>query len=155
TKNIIAIAAGISDGLGFGDNTKASLMTRGLAEMTRLGTALGAKAPTFSGLAGMGDLIVTCISPHSRNRAVGERLGQGLDLDAIMEDSPMVAEGVLNSKAFHELARERNVKVPITDNVYEVLYRGKDPTESVRELMTREATEEIQEATLLPPDRTV
>ena len=147
-KNIIAIAAGISDGLGFGDNTKASLITRGLAEMTRFGVALGAKAPTFSGLAGMGDLIVTCISRYSRNRAVGEKLGRGEKLEDILKETSMVAEGIRTSRAVYELANNHRVPMPITKNVTEVLYEGKNPRESVKELMTREATEEIEEIVL-------
>jgi len=144
TKNVIAIAAGISDGLGYGDNTKASLMTRGLAEMTRLGTVLGAQPLTFSGLAGIGDLIATCTSRHSRNRAVGEKIGKGKKLAEILEESTMVAEGVYTSKAIFYLAGGLGVDVPITKNVFEVLYQDKDPKDSVRELMMRGPTGEVK-----------
>jgi glycerol-3-phosphate dehydrogenase (NAD(P)+) len=149
TKNVMAIAAGISDGLGYGDNTKASLMTRGLAEMTRLGIALGAHALTFSGLAGVGDLIATCTSRHSRNREVGEKLGKGRKLDQILEESTMVAEGIMTSKAIVALAVQNNVDVPIAKRVVEVLYENKDPKECVRELMLRGVTDEVKPVALL------
>ncbi len=149
TKNVIAIAAGISDGLGYGDNTKASLMTRGLAEMTRLGVALGAKPMTFSGLAGIGDLIATCTSKHSRNRAVGEKLGKGKKLDKILDESTMVAEGVLTCKAVLALAQKHQIEVPITKNVVEVLYEDKDAKDCVSDLMLRGPTDEVKSAALL------
>jgi glycerol-3-phosphate dehydrogenase (NAD(P)+) len=144
TKNVIAIAAGISDGLGYGDNTKASLMTRGLAEMTRLGVAIGARPLTFSGLSGVGDLIVTCTSRHSRNRAVGEKIGKGMTLEEVSRDMRMVAEGVRTSLAIRCLAEKHGVEMPITKNVTEVLYEGKDPHDSVSDLMTRGAKDEIE-----------
>jgi glycerol-3-phosphate dehydrogenase (NAD(P)+) len=136
-KNVVAVAAGISDGLGFGDNTKAALMTRGIAEITRLGTALGAKPETFMGLSGIGDLMVTCMSQHSRNRGVGERLGKGETLEEIMGSMKMVAEGVWNCQAAKELAGELGVSVPITDQVNAVVHEGKDPREAMMALMSR------------------
>mgnify|MGYP001813436601 CR=1 FL=1 len=136
-KNVIAVAAGISDGMGFGDNTKAALMTRGIAEITRLGAALGAKPETFIGLSGIGDLMVTCMSKHSRNRGVGERLGKGETLDEIMGSMKMVAEGVWNCQAAAELAAEKGVSVPITEQVNAVVHGGKDPRRAVMDLMSR------------------
>lgn len=143
TKNIIAIAAGISDGLGYGDNTKASLMTRGLAEMTRLGVAMGANPLTFAGLSGVGDLIVTCTSRYSRNRAVGEKIAKGMTLSEIFRETTMVAEGIKTSQAVRKLAEEKGVEMPISKNVAEVLYEEKDPHQCVSELMQRGAAEEI------------
>jgi len=136
-KNVIAIAAGIGDGMGFGDNSKAALMTRGLAEISRLGAALGAKPETFSGLSGIGDLMVTCMSRHSRNRGVGERLGKGESLEEIMASMKMVAEGVWNCQAAKELADQLGVPVPITEQVNAVVHEGKDPRQAVMDLMTR------------------
>ncbi len=136
-KNVIAVAAGIGDGMGFGDNSKAALMTRGLAEITRLGTALGAKPETFAGLSGIGDLMVTCMSRHSRNRGVGERLGKGETLEEIMSGMKMVAEGVWNCQAAKELADQLGVSVPITEQVNAVVHEGKDPRQAIRDLMTR------------------
>ncbi len=136
-KNVIAIAAGLSDGLGFGDNSKAALLTRGLVEMSRLGFALGARKATFSGLSGIGDLITTCTSPFGRNREVGERIGKGETLDAILDSMVQVAEGVWTTKAVRALARKLGVDVPITDQVYRILFGGKDPRRAVRDLMTR------------------
>ena len=136
-KNVIAVAAGISDGLGFGDNTKAALMTRGIAEITRLGTALGAKPETFMGLSGIGDLMVTCMSRHSRNRGVGERLGKGETLEDIMSSMKMVAEGVWNCQAAAALAGDLGISVPITEQVNAVVHEGKDPREAVMALMGR------------------
>ncbi|HSR87941.1 MAG TPA: NAD(P)H-dependent glycerol-3-phosphate dehydrogenase [Pontiella sp.] len=136
-KNVIAVAAGISDGMGFGDNTKAALMTRGIAEITRLGVALGAKPETFMGLSGIGDLMVTCMSRHSRNRGVGERLGKGETLEDIMAGMKMVAEGVWNCRAAKELAEELGVAVPITEEVNAVVHEGKDPRRAVLDLMSR------------------
>lgn len=136
-KNVIAVAAGISDGMGFGDNSKAALMTRGIAEITRLGTALGAKPETFMGLSGIGDLMVTCMSRHSRNRGVGERLGKGETLEDIMGSMKMVAEGVWNCQAAAELAAEKGVSVPITEQVNAVVHGGKDPRQAVIDLMSR------------------
>ncbi|NNJ70170.1 MAG: NAD(P)H-dependent glycerol-3-phosphate dehydrogenase, partial [Kiritimatiellales bacterium] len=136
-KNVIAIAAGISDGMGFGDNTKAALMTRGIAEITRLGTALGARPETFGGLSGIGDLMVTCMSRHSRNRGVGERLGKGESLEQIMQSMKMVAEGVWNCQAAKELADEMGVSVPIAEQVNAVVHEGKDPRQAMMDLMAR------------------
>ncbi|HMO05528.1 MAG TPA: NAD(P)H-dependent glycerol-3-phosphate dehydrogenase [Kiritimatiellia bacterium] len=136
-KNVIAIAAGICDGLGFGDNTKAALMTRGLAEITRLGIRFGANPATFSGLSGIGDLMVTCMSRHSRNRGVGERIGRGESLEAILHGMQQVAEGVWTAKAAHGLIGEMNVELPITAEVHAVLYEGKNPREAVQSLMAR------------------
>jgi glycerol-3-phosphate dehydrogenase (NAD(P)+) len=136
-KNVVAVAAGISDGLGFGDNTKAALMTRGIAEITRLGAALGARSETFMGLSGIGDLMVTCMSKHSRNRGVGERLGKGETLEDIMGSMKMVAEGVWNCQAAKELAGELGVSVPITEQVNAVVHEGKDPRQAMMDLMAR------------------
>jgi len=136
-KNIIAVAAGILDGMGPGDNSKAALMTRGLAEISRLGTALGAKPETFSGLSGVGDLIVTCASRHSRNRAVGERLGKGESLEQIMSSMKQVAEGVWNAKAARDLAKEHGIEMPITEEVCQIVENEKDPREALSDLMTR------------------
>lgn len=136
-KNVIAIAAGIVDGLGLGDNTKAALITRGLAEISRLGVALGADLQTFFGLAGLGDLFVTCASRHSRNRRVGEQIGRGITLDAILESMNAVAEGVPTTKAALELAATVGIELPITQKVAEVLWEGADSLQSIRELMLR------------------
>ncbi len=136
-KNVIALAAGICDGLGFGDNTKAALMTRGLAEITRLGIRFGANPATFSGLSGIGDLMVTCMSRHSRNRGVGERIGKGESIDAILGGMQQVAEGVWTAKAAHGLISEMDIELPITAEVYAVIYEGKDPREAVQSLMSR------------------
>jgi glycerol-3-phosphate dehydrogenase (NAD(P)+) len=136
-KNIMGVAAGIGDGLGFGDNAKSALMTRGLAEMARFGVALGADHATFHGLAGIGDLITTCISPHGRNRRVGERLGKGEKLPDILASTPMVAEGVTTARSVHERALRMGLDMPITRAVYQVLYEGKLPLAAVGELMSR------------------
>ncbi|MDX9976276.1 MAG: NAD(P)H-dependent glycerol-3-phosphate dehydrogenase [FCB group bacterium] len=141
-KNVTAIAAGVSDGFGFGDNAKAALITRGLAEMSRLGVAMGADPLTFAGLSGMGDLIATCASRHSRNRAVGERLAQGATLEEILGSSPMVAEGVRTANSAHALAEAYNVELPIAEQVYNVLFQGANPRGAVDELMQREAKPE-------------
>lgn len=141
-KNVMAIAAGLSDGLGYGDNTKAAIVTRGLAEMTRLGLALGAEAPTFSGLAGLGDLVVTCFSRHSRNRHLGEQLGRGRTLEEAERAMSMVAEGVRTTRAVRDLARRHGIEMPITQAVFSILFEGKEPSEAVTELMTRSAKEE-------------
>ena len=138
-KNIIALAAGICDGAGFGDNTKAALMTRGLVEITRLGTRCGANTDTFAGLSGMGDLIVTCMSRHSRNRFVGEQIGKGRSLQAILSEMVMVAEGVHTTASAYELAKKQKVEMPITEQVYKTLYEGKSPLAAMQELMTRES----------------
>lgn len=136
-KNIIAIAAGISDGVGFGDNTKAALMTRGIVEITRLGIAMGANSLTFAGLSGIGDLIVTCTSRHSRNRYVGEQLGKGKSLREVLESMVMVAEGVKTTQSANDLSKNYNVEMPITREVYRVLFEGKKPKKAVYDLMTR------------------
>ncbi|HVZ80928.1 MAG TPA: NAD(P)H-dependent glycerol-3-phosphate dehydrogenase [bacterium] len=141
-KNVIAIAAGISDGLGLGDNSKAAIMTRGLHEMTRLGLAMGAQAPTFAGLAGMGDLIVTCTSRYSRNRALGERLGKGIGVEKALADMVMVAEGVRTARAACHLANQWKVEMPITGEVEQVLFKGKAAKEAARSLMSRSAKNE-------------
>jgi glycerol-3-phosphate dehydrogenase (NAD(P)+) len=137
-KNVIAIAAGISDGLGFGDNTKAALVTRGLAETIRLGTAAGGEPETFTGLSGVGDLMVTCGSQHSRNRAVGERLGKGETMADIEASMAMIAEGVFNARTARELAHHLGVSAPITEEVYAILYEGKSPATSMESLLSRE-----------------
>jgi glycerol-3-phosphate dehydrogenase (NAD(P)+) len=137
-KNVIAIAVGVSDGMGFGDNTRAALITRGLAEMSRLGTALGARPETFAGLSGMGDLIVTCTSRHSRNRAVGERIGRGERLADILGGMEQVAEGVWNCASARDLARETGIDVPVTEEVYGILHEDKNPREAVEALLSRD-----------------
>ena len=136
-KNVIAIAAGICDGLGYGDNAKSALMTRGLVEMTRFGTSLGALPETFAGLAGMGDLITTCASPYSRNRKVGERLGAGETLDQILQSMDAVAEGVWTTRSVHELAEQQGIDMPITAEVFRVLFEGKPALEATDSLMMR------------------
>ena len=142
-KNVMAIAAGIADGLGYGDNTKAALLTRGLAELTRLGIALGGNPLTFSGLAGMGDLVATCTSTQSRNRTVGVELGKGRNLDDIVADMKMVAEGVKSTAAVLELAQRHRVEMPIAEQVGAVLYQGKHAEDLVTALMLREAKAEL------------
>jgi len=137
-KNIIAIAAGICDGFGFGTNAKSALMTRGIVEMTRFGALSGAKPETFNGLSGIGDLITTCMSPHSRNRRVGEELVKGKSLEAILDEMIMIAEGVPTTRAVYEYSRENNVDMPITEQVYGVLFEGVPPEKSVSELMKRD-----------------
>ncbi|MBI4583483.1 MAG: NAD(P)-dependent glycerol-3-phosphate dehydrogenase [Planctomycetes bacterium] len=141
-KNIIAIAAGISDGLGFGDNSRSALITRGAAEITRLGLALGARRETFSGLSGIGDLITTCTSEHSRNRRVGFRLGRGEKLPDILSSTPMIAEGVETTRSVQQLARRLGVEMPITQEVHSVLYEGKPPEQAVEALLARSTKEE-------------
>ena len=141
-KNIIALAAGISDGLGYGDNTKAALMTRGMKEISKVGEALGGKENTFYGLTGMGDLIVTCTSMHSRNRRAGILIGQGKSLDEAISEIGMVVEGAKACKAFYNLKEKIGVSMPITDVLYKALYEAKDPIEAVGELMAREKTYE-------------
>ncbi|MEW4567241.1 NAD(P)H-dependent glycerol-3-phosphate dehydrogenase [Tautonia sp. JC769] len=141
-KNVIGVAAGICDGLGFGDNAKAGLLTRGLAEMTRFGSAMGARPATFLGLAGVGDLITTCYSPFGRNRAFGERVGRGETLAEIQASSPKVAEGVPTCLGVSELARERSVDMPITTALRQILFEGKSPGEAVSDLMDREPKDE-------------
>ncbi|MBI4726144.1 NAD(P)-dependent glycerol-3-phosphate dehydrogenase [candidate division TA06 bacterium] len=141
-KNVIAIAAGIIDGLELGANTKGALLTRGLAEITRLGTALGADPATFAGLSGMGDLITTCSSQHSRNHTVGTRIGRGQKIDDILKEMVMVAEGVNTAKAAYELSQEHKIKMPITEQMYLVLFQGKPPRQTVEALMTRDPKSE-------------
>ena len=145
-KNVIAIAAGICDGLGFGDNTKAALLTRGLAEITRLGVKLGAKQSTFMGLAGIGDLMATCASPLSRNRRLGFGLGQGKSLDEAAREIGgvgQIAEGVPTARAAYNLARKTGTPMPITEQVYAVLFEGKRPQDAPLELMSREPKDEV------------
>jgi len=136
-KNVIAIAVGVSDGLGFGDNTRAALITRGLAEITRLGSALGARPTTFSGLSGMGDLIVTCTSRHSRNRGVGERIGRGETVDQVLGSTAQATEGVWNCAAARTMARELGIEVPITEEVYSIVHEAKPPADAVASLLER------------------
>lgn len=137
-KNVIAIGAGIVDGANFGDNTKALIMTRGIAEISRLGISLGAKPETFSGLSGMGDLIVTCMSKHSRNRFIGEQVGKGKKLKDVLKKMQMVAEGVETSRAVHLLAETNKIITPICSAVYQILFEEKDPVKATYELMTRD-----------------
>ncbi|MFO7524696.1 MAG: NAD(P)H-dependent glycerol-3-phosphate dehydrogenase [Ignavibacteriaceae bacterium] len=137
-KNVIAIGAGIIDGAGFGDNTKAAIMTRGVAEISRLGLALGAQPETFAGLSGMGDLIVTCMSRHSRNRFVGEQIGKGKTLKQVLKSMDMVAEGVETSRSASQLAKKYDVETPITNEVYKILFEDKDPIKATTDLMTRD-----------------
>jgi glycerol-3-phosphate dehydrogenase (NAD(P)+) len=141
-KNIIGIASGISEGLGFGDNAKAALLTRGLVEMTRFGVAHGAEPQTFTGLAGMGDLVTTCVSRHGRNRQVGERLARGESLADILKSMQMVAEGVYTTHSVHDRAVQMGIEMPITAEVYRVLYEGKDPRAAVNDLMLRRPNRE-------------
>ena len=136
-KNIIAIAAGICDGLGLGDNAKSALLTRGMVEISRLGEALGGNKKTFFGLAGIGDLITTCISPHGRNRAVGVRIGKGETLKQILKSMEQVAEGVWTTKAVMNLVKKYKVEMPITQEVYKILFENKSPIKAVYTLMTR------------------
>lgn len=141
-KNVIAIAAGVCDGIGFGDNAKAALITRGLAEIARLGVAMGAHPQTFAGLSGLGDLVVTCASRLSRNRGVGERLGRGESMEAILQGMQQVAEGVWTCGAARDLARTKNVEVPITEEVCAVVHGGKSPRRAVEDLMSRDPKSE-------------
>ena len=143
-KNVIAVAAGVLDGLGFGDNTKGALMTRGLAEISRLGVELGADPLTFAGLSGMGDLITTCISRYSRNRHLGEELGRGKTLDEALTGMVMVAEGVNTIHSAYELAMKTGIEMPITTAMFEVLFEDKKPQQAVLELMTRELKPELE-----------
>lgn len=141
-KNVIAIGAGIVDGSEFGDNTKAAIMTRGIAEISRLGIALGAQPLTFSGLSGMGDLIVTCMSKHSRNRFVGEQIGKGKKLKEVLKSMEMVAEGVETSRSSYELSVKNHIDVPIISSVYQILFLDKDPAKITYDLMTRDMKSE-------------
>jgi glycerol-3-phosphate dehydrogenase (NAD(P)+) len=142
-KNVIAIAAGTADALHFGHNARAALITRGLAEMTRLGVAMKANPSTFAGLAGMGDLVLTCTGDLSRNRTVGLKIGQGMKLQEIVEGMTQVAEGVKTCVSVYKMSRDMGVEMPITNEVYEILYQGKDPRIAVRDLMTRELKKEV------------
>ena len=137
-KNIIAFGAGICDGVGYGDNTKSALITRGLAEIKRLGTALGANAETFSGLSGIGDLIVTCTSQHSRNRKAGMLIGQGKTLEETLEEVQMVVEGIVATEVAYNLSKKVEVEMPITEAIYSVLHKGVSPRDAVEELMSRD-----------------
>jgi glycerol-3-phosphate dehydrogenase (NAD(P)+) len=141
-KNVIALAAGIADGLGSGDNARSGLVTRGLHEITRLGVALGAEPRTFAGLSGMGDLVATCTSGHSRNRAVGSRIARGESLEAILASTAMVAEGVETTRSMHGLAARLGVHLPITAEVYSVLFEGKAARDAVESLMARDLKDE-------------
>lgn len=138
-KNVIAIAAGMSDGAGFGDNTKAAMMTRGIYEITRLGAKMGAHPITFAGLSGMGDLIVTCMSRHSRNRFVGEEIGKGRSVHEVLSEMVMVAEGVPSAKSVHQLAMKHRVEMPLASEVYQVLFEGKDGRQAIMDVMLRDA----------------
>jgi glycerol-3-phosphate dehydrogenase (NAD(P)+) len=140
---VFAIAAGIAEGLGLGDNARAALVTRGLAEMTRLGTAAGGRFETFQGLSGVGDLIVTCYSSHSRNHRVGRQLGEGKSLPEIIAGMRMVAEGVPNTESIHEAARRYGVRTPIIDQMYSILYGGKPCGAALKELLARDPRPEL------------
>jgi glycerol-3-phosphate dehydrogenase (NAD(P)+) len=142
-KNVIAVAAGIIDGMGFGDNTKGALMTRGIAEMMRLGRKMGAKESTFSGLAGIGDLITTCISKHSRNRRMGELIASGLTLERALAQMTMVAEGVETARSAYSLSKKIGIEMPITTEIYKALFEGKPVKEAIRDLMMRETKPEF------------
>jgi glycerol-3-phosphate dehydrogenase (NAD(P)+) len=142
-KNVMAIASGMADGMGFGDNTRAALITRGLAELTRLGVAIGGDPLTFSGLAGMGDLVATCISRQSRNRHVGEQLGKGRTIEDVTAEMNMVAEGVKTSRAVLDLAERHGVEMPIAEQVVAVIYDGKSAADVIPSLMLREAKAEL------------
>jgi glycerol-3-phosphate dehydrogenase (NAD(P)+) len=142
-KNVIALAAGIADGLGYGDNTKAALITRGIAEIARLGVAMGGKIESFGGLTGIGDLIVTCASMHSRNRRAGILIGQGKSMQEAMDEVQMVVEGVYSAKAAYLLSKKYHVSMPIVEQVCAVLFDGKDPALAVDDLMLREQKSEI------------
>lgn len=141
-KNVIAIACGVCDGLGYGTNTKSAILARGLAEMARLGKALGAKPQTFSGLAGLGDLVTTSMNPSSRNRTVGEHLGKGHTIKQILESMSMVAEGVETAKAAYRLSQKHKVSMPITSEVYNIIFKNKSPQKAVIDLMARETKAE-------------
>lgn len=143
-KNVIALCAGISDGIGYGDNTKAALMTRGIAEIKRLGVAMGARPETFSGLSGIGDLIVTCTSMHSRNRRAGILLGSGKSLEETLREIHMVVEGVNTASAAYELSKKYGVSMPITEEACNILYNGKTPLDAVYALMTRDKKPELE-----------
>ncbi len=149
-KNVIAIASGICDGLELGDNARAALITRGLSEMVRFGSALGARPATFFGLAGLGDLITTCSSRHSRNRAVGERLGQGEQLEQIERSMAAVAEGIATARSVFQLAVDQGIEMPIAEQVYRVLFEGRSPREATLELMNRPLKFEMPTPSITP-----
>ena len=153
-KNIIALAAGITDGLGYGDNAKAALITRGLAEIARLGSKMGANPLTFAGLTGIGDLIVTCTSVHSRNWRAGNLLGKGHTLDEVLENMGMVVEGVRTTKAAYQLAEKMNVTMPITTALYNVLFNGENPKAAVDSLMGRVKTHEMEDLSIILGEQT-
>lgn len=144
-KNIIALAAGMNDGLGYGDNSKAALMTRGIYEMSKLGISLGANPHTFNGLSGIGDLIVTCTSMHSRNRRAGILIGKGMSMDEACKEVGQVVEGVKTVKSAYKLSKLKNIEMPITMALYQVLYEDYDPNKAVYELMTRKNKDEIEQ----------
>jgi glycerol-3-phosphate dehydrogenase (NAD(P)+) len=144
-KNVMAVATGIAEGLGLGFNARAALITRGLAEMTRLGVALGAEQSTFAGLAGLGDLVLTCTGSLSRNRAVGLELGKGRKLEEVLKETETVAEGVVTAQSAHELARRQGVEMPIVDSVNRVLFEGQSARSAIGALMTRELRSEVEE----------
>lgn len=144
-KNVIAFGAGISDGLGYGDNAKAALMTRGIREIARLGDAMGAEMSTFSGLSGIGDLIVTCTSMHSRNRRAGILIGQGKSFEETLEEVGMVVEGIKTTESAYELSKFYNIEMPITEQIYNVIYNGLEPKEAVVKLMSRRMKNEMEE----------
>ena len=141
-KNVMAIAAGICDGIGYGDNSKAAILTRGITEMTRLGLVMGAKKSTFSGLSGIGDLLVTALSKHSRNRYLGEDIGRGRSLQDITDNMDMIAEGVNTCRAIPRIIEKYDIEMPIANSVYGILFENKNPLEAVKELMTRDLTAE-------------
>lgn len=143
-KNVIAIAAGAADGLNFGHNARAALITRGLAEITRLGVAMGANPMTFAGLAGMGDLVLTCTGDLSRNRTVGLKIGKGMSIQEITEGMTMVAEGIKTARSAYELAKKMDVDMPIATQVYQIIYEGKNPHEAVKDLMGRKLKVELE-----------
>ncbi|MFB0533334.1 MAG: NAD(P)H-dependent glycerol-3-phosphate dehydrogenase, partial [Desulfatiglandales bacterium] len=144
-KNVIAIAAGASDGLGFGYNARAALITRGLAEITRLGVCMGAKPLTFAGLAGVGDLILTCTGDLSRNRMVGLSIAKGVPIQEIISGMHVVAEGIKTSLSGYNLAKKMGIEMPISTEVYNIIYKGKDPRKAVKDLMTRELKVELED----------
>lgn len=147
-KNVIALGAGISDGLSCGDNTKAALMTRGIFEMARLGEKMGAKVSTFSGLSGIGDLIVTCTSMHSRNRRAGILIGQGMKTDEAIKEIGMVVEGIKTTKSAFELSKQYNIEMPITEEIYDVLYHNSNVKDSISNLMVRDRKHEMEDIVL-------
>ncbi len=144
-KNVLALAAGICDGLGLGDNAKSALLTRGVVEIARLGTALGANRQTFYGLAGIGDIITTCVSPHGRNRAVGERIGRGEKVNDVLASMTQVAEGVPTTKAAYQLSKKHDLEMPITEQIYRILFNRKSPSRGLADLMGRAHRAEAEE----------